>query len=843
MVQLKIRTEKVDTPRMSFELTAPFSAIPGVGLTEAVLLICQLDSSGADPRWLSAIHADMPAIAEQLREHGRIEASMGRLKAVDVANIADADSLAAAHLLVANAIELTSLDAASTAVAQATHLHAAGKPDQAWEVVFASCEQSADAGDPLTAINRLAHAVDLIGVPPADVRYLKLQAQWAASIGNVNDAYRCWTAVERRAGSAGDSFLVARSLVEQARLATYEPDLHEIPGAEGARAGDLKLAQAVALGTAGGAWSQFAGLILHANSGNWQRVADACADALASARRERDHLAEIQVLNLMTIASSIIGADEPAIEPLSRALSLARQHHEIQWVAPLYSNLSEEHAVALQTDQALQAARDFVSYMQLHHATVMTGKSLVTLASRLTDAGLQSDAEAAIAASDSMLDQNDSILDLLRCEVARGAELTLMVNNAPATDIEAARSRRDELISRAIHNARESDVRSWIIESHLVNLERHAESGSVEAALAAREHVGDEEILVTARAALALARGGLWHSTPALTVAARTLLEAASQDSAPALVQLILDECRSILNFGSKDAPDMQSIVDRWNSAGRMLDGRLAQYSLSILAGTTGSRSERVNPRARAQDVMDRTLTPAAESQFAALAGLTVGLVDHDAEEVESAFHIVDFARESSLSGRLGDGDHICVVAEGIVRAFRTTDDGRQIPRGALMAGDWLVVDADGALCFEAETKARVLAISAARLASLAGTIPLLTVNAETVQQQAQACLHSYADDMSALSVEQRCLSLLARLAAAYGRPTLKGAALIDIQISHEGLARLIGASRPHTSVVMSALKKDGRIDMWKRRIIIIDESILDASSAKNESGSASRAA
>lgn len=77
--------------------------------------------------------------------------------------------------------------------------------------------------------------------------------------------------------------------------------------------------------------------------------------------------------------------------------------------------------------------------------------------------------------------------------------------------------------------------------------------------------------------------------------------------------------------------------------------------------------------------------------------------------------------------------------------------------------------------------------------------------------------------ELSFLSVEKRLTHALLRLAGQHGRTTRQqpGMTKLRIKISHEQLAQLVAANRPHVSLIMSHFRSSGLIEYSLGRLLL----------------------
>ena len=71
-------------------------------------------------------------------------------------------------------------------------------------------------------------------------------------------------------------------------------------------------------------------------------------------------------------------------------------------------------------------------------------------------------------------------------------------------------------------------------------------------------------------------------------------------------------------------------------------------------------------------------------------------------------------------------------------------------------------------------------------------------------------------------SNRERLTHLLLELAEQYGRP-VEGGLLLDIKLSHQDLASVIGSTRETVTVVLGELQNENRLSLGRRRIVITD--------------------
>ena len=98
---------------------------------------------------------------------------------------------------------------------------------------------------------------------------------------------------------------------------------------------------------------------------------------------------------------------------------------------------------------------------------------------------------------------------------------------------------------------------------------------------------------------------------------------------------------------------------------------------------------------------------------------------------------------------------------------------------------------------------------------------PQLAVNvAKYLHEQRDNAL-AIVEDLAYLTVPQRLLRQLHRLAIEYGKPVTDGV-LLDIRLTHADLAALIGTTRESVSLQMAQLMGEGLVRIEGRSIVVL---------------------
>lgn len=178
------------------------------------------------------------------------------------------------------------------------------------------------------------------------------------------------------------------------------------------------------------------------------------------------------------------------------------------------------------------------------------------------------------------------------------------------------------------------------------------------------------------------------------------------------------------------------------------------------------------------------------------------------------------FVFEQGDSGRL-----VYVVKSGRVKVGRMQDDGKEIMIAILGPGDLF---GEEVLFSEAmrSTFASCLEHSllyAARANDLYGLLmrqPVVAINVAKYLRKQRDDAMSFVEGLVYLHVPARLLKLFEKLALEFGVES-KGGTLIDVRLTQNDIASLIGSARETVSIGMTGLARDGRIELRGGRVFL----------------------
>jgi CRP-like cAMP-binding protein len=192
---------------------------------------------------------------------------------------------------------------------------------------------------------------------------------------------------------------------------------------------------------------------------------------------------------------------------------------------------------------------------------------------------------------------------------------------------------------------------------------------------------------------------------------------------------------------------------------------------------------------------------------------------------LESRCRIRNFPRRSPIYLPSEDASAVLLLASGRVKICSFTSDGRQgilafIEPGELFGEHALIGAAhreDFAEALEPSTVVLIPGNEIFRLMELhaevsLGVTKLIGLRRRRIERRLKYLLYR--------SNRERLVHLLLELAEQYGRRAPSGVAL-DIRLSHQDLASVIGSTRETVTVALGELQAEGLLKLARRRIVI----------------------
>jgi CRP/FNR family transcriptional regulator len=167
----------------------------------------------------------------------------------------------------------------------------------------------------------------------------------------------------------------------------------------------------------------------------------------------------------------------------------------------------------------------------------------------------------------------------------------------------------------------------------------------------------------------------------------------------------------------------------------------------------------------------------------------------------------------------------VYLVKRGMVRITRRTSDGKDIliailGPGSIFGEEVVFAQVERNTIAVCTTETLLCMARAEHIYGLLTRFPQLAVNvAKYLHEQRDNAL-AIVEELAYLTVPQRLLRQLNRLALEYGKPVDDGV-LLDIRLTHADLAALIGTTRETISVQLAQLASEGYVRIEGRSIVV----------------------
>jgi len=181
---------------------------------------------------------------------------------------------------------------------------------------------------------------------------------------------------------------------------------------------------------------------------------------------------------------------------------------------------------------------------------------------------------------------------------------------------------------------------------------------------------------------------------------------------------------------------------------------------------------------------------------------------------------------ESSYFFMQGDpAVHLYVLTHGRVKFSQVTEDGQQvilrvISPGQMFGGIAILPEATYPVSALAVEDSEALVWSHPALEELARSMPQLALNSlEHMSGQVQD-LQARFRELATERVERRLARVVLRLASQVGRK-VEGGVLIDLALSRQDLAEMIGTTLYSVSRILSEWERQGHIETGRERVLV----------------------
>ncbi|MDB5083897.1 MAG: hypothetical protein JWN30_783 [Bacilli bacterium] len=173
----------------------------------------------------------------------------------------------------------------------------------------------------------------------------------------------------------------------------------------------------------------------------------------------------------------------------------------------------------------------------------------------------------------------------------------------------------------------------------------------------------------------------------------------------------------------------------------------------------------------------------------------------------------------------------VYMLKMGRVRISRLSDTGKLFTLVILEPGDIfgesaLFGDEPRKHFAEALDDAYICAIDKRQFEQLMIKNPAVSLKLARIVEQRLEDAQEQMENLVFHGVQSRLARLLLKLADMHGKFTANGV-VIDLKLTHEDMASLIGSTRETTSKILSEFKAAGYLDVIRKQIVLLDQQAL----------------
>lgn len=207
------------------------------------------------------------------------------------------------------------------------------------------------------------------------------------------------------------------------------------------------------------------------------------------------------------------------------------------------------------------------------------------------------------------------------------------------------------------------------------------------------------------------------------------------------------------------------------------------------------------------------------------------GLRPSEAEALHRASRPLSFSGGEAVFGPTREPGHVYLLEEGLVRIHRVSADGHEYTLAYVHPGEVfghvsVLSDQPRESSATARRRSRVLQIPREVFVNtLQANRSVLYQVAKRIGQRLLTC-YSRAEDLVFRNVPSRLARLLLRLAEEYGRE-VGGRISVELQLTQDELAMLIGATRQTVSLALREMIGAGLIEREDRQLVLANPGAL----------------
>lgn len=194
--------------------------------------------------------------------------------------------------------------------------------------------------------------------------------------------------------------------------------------------------------------------------------------------------------------------------------------------------------------------------------------------------------------------------------------------------------------------------------------------------------------------------------------------------------------------------------------------------------------------------------------------------------DLSSMLRVTNVKKGSMVYGIGEKAETIYLLKEGSIKVSRLSEDGKELTMDILKPGDIfgeMALSEEGKRedIAEAVEDSYICDVKKNDFEDLISKNPVFSFTLVKLMGLRIRKIESRFEDIIFKDVRTRIASILRDVAGKYGTPIQNGKA-IEVKLSHQDIANLVGATRETVTLELNNLKKEGFISETKRKSIII---------------------
>jgi len=207
-------------------------------------------------------------------------------------------------------------------------------------------------------------------------------------------------------------------------------------------------------------------------------------------------------------------------------------------------------------------------------------------------------------------------------------------------------------------------------------------------------------------------------------------------------------------------------------------------------------------------------------------------LSDKEIQEIASLSRMEAVKRGKIVYFPEDPSDSVYLLKEGRVKVSRLSEDGKEVTLAILKPGELfgelaLANEGPRETIAEAIDDSLLCVINKADFERTIKRKPDLALKVFKLVGLRLRRLETKVEELVFRSAPSRLAQLLIRLAKEYGRPSQDGI-MLCLSLTHREFANLIGSTRETVTLVLNDFRRQGMIEIYRRRILIRKEKELE---------------